>query len=177
MKCSVVVLSLAVAISTACAATGTNVASPEAVSGEAKVGAPALSAKTASGGGVDLATLRGKVVVLDFWASWCAPCREELPELERLHAELGGQGLEIIGISVDEQRADMDAFLAEMPLSFTVVYDEGQVIAQRWNPPKMPTSYLIDTDGNIDYIQAGFTAADGQELEQRVREMLAASTE
>jgi thiol-disulfide isomerase/thioredoxin len=112
--------------------------------------APALSGAALSGEAVDLAALRGQVVLVDFWASWCAPCRRELPELDALYRRHRAAGLMIIGVNLDEQRADAEAFLRDaVAVSFPVLHDPAQALAGAWSPPKMPTLYVIDRAGRI----------------------------
>lgn len=144
-------------------------ASSATESGEIAVGQepPVLNAEA------DLAALKGKVVLVDFWASWCAPCREELPELEALHKRLGEKGLHIIGVNIDEKKETMDSFLASMPLSFQVVHDEGEVIVERWAPPKMPSSYIIDKTGKVQMIQEGYEKGDLPAMVAKIEELLA----
>lgn len=128
---------------------------------------PALNAEA------DLAALKGKVVLVDFWASWCAPCREELPELEALHKRFADKGLHIIGVNIDETKEAMDSFLASMPLSFQVVFDDGQSIVERWAPPKMPTSYIIDKSGKVALVQEGYEPGDLPAMTAKIEELLA----
>lgn len=128
---------------------------------------PALNAET------DLAALKGKVVLVDFWASWCEPCREELPELEMLHKKYADKGLHIIGVNVDEEKEAMDTFLASMPLSFAQIHDPAEEISGRWAPPTMPSSYIIDKDGNVQLIQVGYEAGDLAGMVAKIEELLA----
>ncbi|MEE9383648.1 MAG: redoxin domain-containing protein [Nannocystaceae bacterium] len=135
--------------------------------------APSLAVAAGAGAGADnWSELAGKVVIVDFWASWCAPCKEELPELEQIYGELKQEGLEIVGVSVDEEREDMERFLEIMPLSFTIIYDADHHIAKRWNPPKMPTSYVVDSGGKIAYVQEGYSRGDGAKLKTEVLALL-----
>ncbi|MDC0717887.1 TlpA family protein disulfide reductase [Nannocystis bainbridge] len=119
--------------------------------------APALAGPSLAGAGttVDLATMRGKLVLVDFWASWCEPCRREFPELEALYKRHQANGLEMVGVSMDEQREDAQAFLRDVPVSFPMIFDEGQALAKSWSPPKMPTLYVVDKDGQIVKVFAG----------------------
>lgn len=128
---------------------------------------PALNAQA------DLNGLKGKVVLVDFWASWCAPCREELPELEELHKKYADKGLHIIGVNIDEEKEAMDSFLASMPLSFQQVFDDGQAIAKRWAPTKMPSSYIIDKNGQVQMIQAGYEKGDLPAMVAKIEALLA----
>lgn len=120
--------------------------------------APALAGAALDGAALDLAALRGRVVLVDIWATWCEPCRRELPELEALHKQYNASGLTVIGVNIDEERAVVDAFLREqVPVTFPIVHDPKQQLADRWAPPKMPTLYLVDRDGMIAKVFPGET--------------------
>ncbi|MFY0536137.1 TlpA disulfide reductase family protein [Nannocystis pusilla] len=119
---------------------------------------------------VDLAAMRGKLVLVDFWASWCEPCRRELPELEALYKRHQASGLELVGVSMDEARGDAEAFLRDVPVSFPMIFDEGQALAKSWSPPKMPTLYVVDKDGKIVKVIAGEVKV--AELEAEVTQRL-----
>ncbi|MCA9693304.1 MAG: TlpA family protein disulfide reductase, partial [Myxococcales bacterium] len=106
------------------------------------------------------------------WASWCAPCREALPRLEGLSQALAERGVVVIGVNVDSDRADAERMLAELPVSFPVVFDEGRGVADRWAPPKMPSTFVIDQAGAVVYVQAGYAPGDEAALEARIRELL-----
>ncbi|TPV94707.1 MAG: TlpA family protein disulfide reductase [Myxococcales bacterium FL481] len=158
----------------ACATTGATGAASNR-SGLAP-GDMAPSIAVAGQAGPDVTSFAGKVLVVDFWASWCEPCKDELPELEQLYTKLNPSGLEIVGVSVDEDRRDMDRFLEGIPLSFALVFDATHEIAQRWNPPAMPTSYVVDPEGTIVHVQRGFRPGDQAILEQKIREHLPETT-
>ena len=100
--------------------------------------------------------LKGRVILLDFWASWCGPCKSSFPAMEDLTKEFTGQGLTIIAISVDEKRENMQQFLKSANVSFTVVRDARQKLVAAADVPTMPTSFLIDRSGNVRFIHAGF---------------------
>jgi cytochrome c biogenesis protein CcmG, thiol:disulfide interchange protein DsbE len=130
--------------------------------------APQLRLQSRSGAAVDLEDLRGMVVVVDFWASWCDPCRDELPILERFYAAHRESGLEILAVNIDADREDADELLSRLQLSFPVLYDTDQEVVSRWQPPKMPTSYIVDKGGKISAVQAGFEPEEIDALEARL---------
>jgi thiol-disulfide isomerase/thioredoxin len=113
-----------------------------------------------------LSALRGKVVLLDFWASWCVPCQEELPLLDEMATRLSDKGIEIIGVSIDEEKGDAETFLErKKSWSLKLGHDPEQAGAKLFNPPKMPTSYVIDREGVVRHVNAGFQREDAEKVE------------
>jgi thiol-disulfide isomerase/thioredoxin len=126
-------------------------------------------------GSIRLSSLRGKVVLLDFWASWCAPCQEELPLLDEMAVRLKGKDIEIVGLSIDENQADAEQFLTrKSDWSLTLGHDRDQKTADRFKPPKMPTSYVIDREGVVRQMNAGFERSDLKKIESLLLELAAA---
>lgn len=136
--------------------------------------APEIGLKDLAGNGVSMAGLKGKVVLVDFWASWCAPCREELPVLNALYKKYRGRGLEVVAVSQDQSPDNVRSFLNRMPLSFRVVHDGARAVAGRYAPSKMPSSFLIDRKGIVRHVHAGFRASDRPLLEGQIEALLAA---
>ncbi len=118
--------------------------------------APAFEAVTLDGRPLALAGLKGKVLLIDFWASWCEPCREEFPEFEAMYKELRDRGVEIIAISVDRKRENAEAFVAKYPASFPVIHDPNRAIADRYKPRAMPTAYVVDQAGVVRFVHLGY---------------------
>jgi thiol-disulfide isomerase/thioredoxin len=108
------------------------------------------------------ATLKGRVVVVDFWASWCAPCKETFPLLEELHHRFGKQGLIILAVNEDKNRRAMTEFLKEYPVTFSVVRDAKKKLAAHVNVPALPTSYILDGDGKVLSIESGARVAQSR---------------
>jgi len=113
-----------------------------------------------------LRALRGKVLLVDVWASWCGPCKEELPMLDEMSSHLASKGIQIVAISIDESRADAEAFLKSRPKwSITLANDpEGKTLGVL-QPPKMPSSFIVDRDGTIREVNAGFSRSDAAKIE------------
>jgi thiol-disulfide isomerase/thioredoxin len=119
-----------------------------------------------------LDSLQGKVVLVDFWASWCAPCLQSFPWMNDLHARHGGDGLVIVAVNVDQERALADAFLKKVPARFRVEYDQTGSLARQFEVQAMPTSFLIDRQGNIRVRHAGFREKQRADREQQIVQLL-----
>lgn len=116
----------------------------------------AFLAQPASAAEFSLDNYVGKVVVLDFWASWCVPCRRSFPWLNTMYEKYGDDGLVIVGVNLDLDRAEAERFLGEFPASFDIVYDEDKGLAKQFEVIAMPSSYLIGRDGRILERHLGF---------------------
>lgn len=130
---------------------------------------PKLGAK----GTIDLAKLKGKVVVVDFWASWCEPCKLELPALDALYKKHRAKGLVIIGVNMDETPAEARTFLKERPVQFPHVYDgEKKALADKLELDKMPTSFILDRSGKIVVRHEAFRPGDEKKIETTILKLL-----
>jgi peroxiredoxin len=169
MKHNIAIIMSALAVA-ACGSTSLDTAAPAEAAQTTSAGTPApdLVLPSKTGEIVDLRDLEGKVVIVDFWASWCDPCKEELPVLESLYRKHRERGLEVLAVNIDEERADAEALLSRLQVSFPILFDADQSAVGRWAPPKMPTSYIVDRDGTISVIQAGFEPKEAQKLEKTV---------
>jgi thiol-disulfide isomerase/thioredoxin len=119
--------------------------------------------------------LKGKIILLDFWASWCPPCKASFPAMEELKTKYSGDGLTIIAVSVDEKRENMERFLSETKVSFTTLRDAEQKLVAAVDVPTMPTSYLIDRSGMVRFVHVGFQSGQtpkdyAKEIEQLLKE-------
>jgi thiol-disulfide isomerase/thioredoxin len=114
----------------------------------------------------------GKVIYLDFWASWCLPCRTSFPLLNKLHEKLKAQGFEVIAINLDEDKAKAEKFLQEFQVGFSVLRDAKGEWADKYVVESMPTSFIIDKKGMISYVHHGFTSTDINEIEQKITALL-----
>jgi thiol-disulfide isomerase/thioredoxin len=119
--------------------------------------------------------LRGRVVLLDFWASWCGPCKESFPWMNALHDRFGAQGLQIIAVNVDRRREDAARFLARTPARFSIAYDPQGQAAAAYAVPAMPSSVLIGADGRVLQVHAGFKPEDTAALEAAIESALDAA--
>ena len=139
-----------------------------------QVGAPlpALRVESLSGKKIEVASYRGRVLLLDVWASWCGPCKQELPVLDAMARRLKSQGVEVLAVSVDQERANVDKFLkGHGKWALTIAHDPAGAIAERLQPDKMPTSYVIDRAGIVRYVNAGFVPDDAATIEKRLLEV------
>ena len=130
------------------------------LAGPGSFGNSALASET-----LDLDDYAGKVVVVDFWASWCVPCRRSFPWLNSMHAKYADDGLVVIGVNVDTERADADQFLAEYAPDFRIHFDNGAVLAKAFGVEAMPCSYVIGRDGEIVARHLGFKVKKQDEYE------------
>ena len=132
----------------------------------------ALPSLTEDGKVIELSSLKGKVVYVDFWASWCGPCRISFPLLDDIRKELGEQGFEVLAINVDEYPEDAMGFLEELPVSYLVVRDAAGKTPQDYGILGMPTGFLIDREGTVRKVHQGFRKSDGAKLRAEVLELL-----
>lgn len=115
----------------------------------------------------------GKVIYLDFWASWCAPCRTSFPALNKLYEKLKAQGFEVVAVNLDENKANAERFLKAFPVGFTVLRDNNGEWADQYGVASMPTSFIIDKQGMVQHIHHGFTSDDINGLENKITQLLA----
>lgn len=121
---------------------------------------------------VSLSDLRGKVVYLTIWASWCEPCREELPFLNDLRRELAGRGFEVLAVNVDEEVADAERFLQQIPVDYPVLSDVNSEVLAAYRVQGLPTHFLIDRRGIIRTSRRGFSADEAVQIRTRVVQLL-----
>jgi thiol-disulfide isomerase/thioredoxin len=138
----------------------------------AAAGAAAPSPATAAPAWPVLDSLRGKVVLVDFWASWCAPCLHSFPWMNGLHARHADEGFAIVAVNLDQDRALADAFLAKRPAAFRIEYDATGALARQFGVQAMPTSFLIDRAGNIRLRHDGYREKQSDEREREIVQLL-----
>jgi thiol-disulfide isomerase/thioredoxin len=136
--------------------------------------APPFALRDAQGDTLSLERLRGQVVYVDFWASWCGPCRRSFPWMNEMQSRYGGRGLAIVAINVDRNPADAARFLERNPAQFAVAYDQAGVTPLAYAVRDMPSSYLIDSRGKVVEVEHGFHDERKGPLERRIQALLAA---
>lgn len=123
---------------------------------------------------VKLSDYKGKTVYLDFWASWCGPCKQSIPWMNDMQVKYAAQGLQVIAVNVDKKQADATAFLAQRPVQFEVLFDASGQTPQAYAIKAMPTSVLIGADGKVLHVHSGFREDQRQALENQIKASLLA---
>lgn len=118
-------------------------------------------------------TIKQGTVLIDFWASWCGPCKQSFPFMNDLQSRYGADGLEVVAVNLDARRDDADKFLAEVPARFTLAFDATGDSARRFEVKAMPSSVLIGRDGKVVAAHKGFKTGDRKELEDRIAQLVA----
>ena len=135
--------------------------------------APAFALPDLEGEELSLASLRGKVVLVNFWATWCKPCEEEMPAMQRLHEALAPQGFELVAISVDEEREPVQAFRERLGLGFPILHDPAQGSAHTYQSFRFPESFLVDREGVLVERYIGPREWDAPAYRARIARLLA----
>jgi len=121
---------------------------------------------------IQLSKYKGKVVYLDFWASWCDPCKRSFPWMNELQTHYGEDGFRIIAVNLDESRKDAEEFLKKMPAKFDVAFDKSGKTAEAYNLKAMPSSFLIDRNGNLVHKSLGYRAEEKKVLEKKIKQLV-----
>ncbi len=143
-----------------------------ALAGEISGVAPNFTLQARNGSEVSLADLRGDVVMINFWATWCGPCREEMPHLEALHQRYSDLGFTLLGVNVEEDSRLSDQFLAETPVTFDILFDPENGVSELYDVVAMPSTVLVDREGNMRFIHHGYKAGYENEYQSQVRALL-----
>ena len=142
-----------------------------------QVGAPAptlaMPLMDDSGKSVRMSQFRGKVVYVDFWASWCIPCRVSMPSLDRLYKQHVARGFEVVGVNKDVRSEDAERFLKRVPVSFVLTADSSDAAAKAFAVKTMPSGYLVDRKGIVRHVHGGYTKSTTDELATQVEKLLA----
>jgi len=121
----------------------------------------------------NLQQFKGKVIYVDFWASWCGPCAKSFPFMNELSRDLKDKGLQVIGVNLDETSADAQNFLAKYPANFVIAADTNEQCAKDFGVQAMPSTYLVDRNGTVRHVHLGFRPGEAKELRVLVEQLLA----
>jgi peroxiredoxin len=134
--------------------------------------APDFTLKSATGENIKLSELRGQVVMINFWASWCGPCRQEMPLLDEIHARYSPMGFTMLGVNVEEDSAKAKALLKDLPVDFPILFDQKNQVSKDYDVIAMPSTVLVDRDGNIRYIHRGYKPGDENAYQDMIRTVI-----
>ncbi len=134
--------------------------------------APDFTLGSNSGYNLRLSEFRGEVVMINFWASWCGPCRQEMPLLDELYAQYQPLGFTILGVNVEEDSGKAEALLNEIPVSFPVLFDTQSKVSKLYDVVAMPSTILVDRDGHIRYLHHGYKPGYENIYQEQVRALI-----
>lgn len=137
-----------------------------------KVKAPDFTLKSNKGENIRLSDLRGEIVLLNFWASWCGPCRQEMPILDKIHKKYTALGFKVLGVNVDLKSEKAAGYLKSTPVDFPVLYDPTGKVSELYNVSAMPSSAIIDRDGYIRYLHEGYKPGDEDKYHAKIKELM-----
>ncbi len=133
--------------------------------------APTLAARTLADDPLGLADFAGRVVLVNFWATWCAPCVEEMPSMQRLRDRLGRERIEIVGVNFQENAARIEPFLRRLGLAFPVVRDHDGALRKAWQVSVFPSTFVVAPDGRVAYVVTGGIDWDDPTVESSLRSL------
>ena len=134
--------------------------------------APAFALKSRHGDTVALEGLRGQVVMINFWATWCGPCRQEMPHLEALYERYQNLGFTLLGVNVEQDPKGADKWLAETPVSFPILFDPENGVSKLYDVVAMPSTVIVDRNGKVRYVHNGYKPGYEDEYQTQVRTLL-----
>lgn len=148
------------------------IAAPLALAVTATGPAANFTLKSSGGHNIRLSEYRGQVVLINFWASWCGPCRQEMPHLDAIHQKYADLGFTVFGINVEQDRDMADKVLRDIPVSFPILFDDDNLVSQLYDVDAMPVTVLVDRNGDIRFMHRGYKPGYEQEYEQQVRALV-----
>jgi thiol-disulfide isomerase/thioredoxin len=134
--------------------------------------APDFSLPARDGGEVRLSSLQGQVVMINFWATWCGPCRQEMPLLEQLQAKYGPLGFTLLGVNVEPDSAAATAWLKGVPVSFPILFDTRNAVAESFGVQGMPSSVFVDRAGRVRHVHRGYQPGDESQYADLIRSLV-----
>jgi thiol-disulfide isomerase/thioredoxin len=155
-------------------ATGLLATVPASAGSSASGPAPQFTLDSRNGPRISLAQYKGQVVMLNFWASWCGPCRQEMPLLENIYKKYNKMGFTLIGVNVEPDSKDAEGFLKglQVPVSFPVIYDKDSTVSKAYDVQGMPSTVIIDRKGNIRVLHRGYKPGDENEYLDSIRSLV-----
>lgn len=136
------------------------------------VPAPDFTLESRQGENLRLRDFRGEVVMLNFWASWCGPCRQEMPLMDELYEQYKDLGFTILAVNVDEDRGEAHRFLDKVPVSYPILYDPESNVSEQYEVQAMPTTVMIDRDGNARFLHRGYQPGYEDDYEEQIRQLV-----
>jgi len=134
--------------------------------------APDFTLPARDGGSVHLGDLKGQVVMINFWATWCGPCRQEMPLLQQIQAKYESLGFTLLGVNVEPDSAAAKTWLQQVPVSFPILFDQRNEVAERFGVQGMPSSVFVDRAGNVRYVHRGYQPGDEAKYADMVRSLV-----
>jgi thiol-disulfide isomerase/thioredoxin len=134
--------------------------------------APDFTLKSLGGKNLKLSEMAGNVVLVNFWASWCGPCREEMPLLNALHNKYEPLGFTVLGVNVEENSANAEGFLKNFPVDFPILLDDNNKVSKQYKVIAMPTTVVVDRDGNMRFLHQGYKSGDEDKYRQMVKKLV-----
>lgn len=134
--------------------------------------APNFTLKSIAGSNLKLSEYRGQVILLNFWASWCGPCRQEMPILESLHNRYKDLGFTVLGVNVEKDPSKAQEYLKEVSVTFPILLDTQNSTSELYNVEAMPTTVIIDRDGNMRYLHKGYKSGFEDKYEQEIKVLI-----
>ena len=134
--------------------------------------APTFELNSSSGKPVSLTSLRGQIVLVNFWASWCGPCRKEMPILEQLNRQYRGKGVTLVGVNVEPDTVTANKWLKATPVSFPILFDVDAKVSKLYQVEGMPNTVILDRKGNVRYIHRGYSAGAENDYLDQIRALI-----
>jgi len=143
-----------------------------ALASGARAATPEFTLPARDGGKLSLSELKGQVVMINFWATWCGPCRQEMPLLQQIQAKYEPLGFTLVGINVEPDSTEAQAWLTKVPVSFPILFDRQNTVAESFGVVGMPSTVFIDRSGNVRYVHRGYKPGDEARYADMVRSLV-----
>lgn len=170
---------LRIPVAVACAAVlalPASVPSPVSAAGQSAAAAPDFALPERAGGEVSLAGLKGDVVLINFWATWCGPCRKEMPVLEQIYRRYKSLGFTLLAVNVEEDSEGAVRWLEQVPVSFPVLFDRDSRVSKLYDVTAMPSTVIVDRQGRVRYVHYGYTPGTENVYQDQIRSLIREKT-